>query len=145
MELLNIRDVVERDTIGIFGKAYEILGVEDLGPYEHAIVNRGHELSARLAKVKKPTAAQERQIDKALGDVIRVIIPSLTAPVLKRLERAQRANIVFAWIGRAMQLAEESKTATNPPTRRTGAASSRASKPSTAATRKPGSTRRRGS
>jgi len=93
----------------------------------------------------KLTAKQDKDLLNVLGDCVTLLIPSIEPAVLEVLERPAREQIVLTWLGRNFTGEELSGVPANPPKRRTGAASSRASKRSTAATRKHGSTSRRGS
>lgn len=143
--ILNLSTIVDRPTITLAskkhptGKLYECVGLADLGPYEHAIIlDRDAKVRPLFAK-KRLTAAQKLQLEKALNDTVKLIVPSLEPATLKELTSAQKQNIVIAWSLHVSPRAAEG----NAQSRRTTAASSPGSKRSTAATRKRGSTRRR--
>lgn len=146
-EILDLSTIVEHVTVRISskkfpgGKLYELANVDDLGPIQHQRLAVAHQdAMVLLGSAKELTPPQERALDKALGDVVKILLPKIEPAVLKETTMAHRVRILQAWIGR-----NESEAAPNPSTRRTGAASSRASKRSSAATRKRGSTARRGS
>ena len=148
-EILNLSTVVDRPTMSITskkhpkGKSYELVTLADLGPYEFAIVfQRSQELQEITAAGKKPTPTQERQAARMLDDTIKLICPSLEPAVLAELKPQQKQFIVFGWTAKMREGAAEGNPTRR---RRTTAASSRGSKRSTAATRKPGSTRPAGS
>lgn len=148
-EVLTLSTIVERDTINIVskrhprGKLYELANLADLGPYEYAIVTaRNEELQPLLAR-KKLTPAQERMLTKALDDVVKLLLLNVEPSVLAALTIQQKEMIVFTWIGQVSK--QGAAEGNGRPSRRTTAGSSRASKSSTAATRKPGGTRQRGS
>lgn len=103
-ELIDIATVVERDTVRIRtkknqeGKLYELLNIDELGPYEYQVIVNAHAKVQKFGALKrKPTAAQERELDKALADILKLLIPSLEPRVLAEMESTPRARIVTAW------------------------------------------------
>jgi hypothetical protein len=152
-ELLNISTVVERDTVTIrskkhpAGKAYDLVNIEELGAFEYEIIVSRHAKVGKLAHLtRKMTAAEQREINKALADILKLLVIGLEPTVLTEMESAIRARIVTAWAVKH-GAAEGEAPAGRPkrkPRKRTTAGSSRASRRSTAATRKSGSTSRRG-
>lgn len=146
-EILDLSTVVERARVRIrtlkqpAGKLYELLNLDDLGPYELAVIKARHGEAVKLLNAeKKLTAPQKRALHKALGDIVAILIPSLEPGVLDEMEQAPRALIVQAWAARNAG-GDQGNPAGGPTT----AASSRASRRSTKATRKRGSTSRTGS
>lgn len=151
--ILSMSAIVDRETIELFskkhpkGKLYELKSVWDLGPTEHAtIIDRNNVCQELLQKTKR-TPAQERMLDKALGDVAAILVIGLEPAVLADLTISMRAAILFSWIAANNKSTGEEGADPNPRSRsrRTGSGSSRGSKSSTAATRRAGSTVRRGS
>jgi len=146
-ELLDLSTVVERDTVRITskkhpaGKVYDLVNQDELGPYEYEIISSRHAKTAKLANLtRKMTVVEKRELSKALGDIIKLLVPDLEPAVLSEMEDTQRARIVTAWAmksGAAEGEAQAGKSTT--------ANSSRASKPSTAVTKGSGSTSQRGS
>lgn len=148
MELLDLSDVTERDTITLPGGAVrEVIRHSDLGIYEIAHLSQ---LQARVqdaeknVRAGKMTAANEKQLLKLLGDTVKFLIPSITPAELAKLTRAHREQIVLVWIGRNSEQSATGGDEGNARRPRTGGGSSRVSKRSTGATRKAGSTTRRG-
>lgn len=148
-EILSLSTIVERARINITskkypkGKLYELVGLADLGPYEYAVIlARQEETGALIGSEEKLTAAQERKLEKALDDIVKLLLPGLEPVVLAALTTQQRTMIVMTWSAHVH--AQAGAAEGNRPSRRTTAASSHGSKPSTAATRKRGSTRPRG-
>ena len=148
-EILNLSTIVERATINVTskrfpkGKLYELVNLADLGPYEHAVIAHHSAEVDKLKALKKMTPAQTRQAQKLLDDTVKLVCPTIEPSVLAALTEQQKEMIVVTWsVHISTQGAAEGNA---PPRRRTGAGSSRLSKRSTAATRKPGSTRRRAS
>lgn len=146
-EILALSTVVERATVRISskrhpaGKLYELLNVQDLGILEHAKVLAAAAVVDRLKIKKRRTPKDERALRLALTESVKLVLPSIEPAVLRELNNAQLEMIVITWGTHGAKDGEEG----NPRRRRTGAASSRASSGSTAATPKRGSTRRSGS
>lgn len=154
-ELLDLSQIAApRDTIRLpskkdpEGKPYEIVNPDDLGILSLQRIFQLQEEEQRLrASVKnaKPTPAQKRAMTKCLGDAIKILIPTLDTPTLAMLPNEARERIIIAWTVKHYQGDDDTADAEGEaPSRRTGAASSRGSKSSTAATRSAGS-RSRGS
>lgn len=149
-ELLDLATVVERDTVRIRtkknpeGKLYDLLNLEELGPFEHQVLLSRHAKWSALAERtdRKLTAVQQREIHKALGDILKLLLPEIEPAVLAETETPQRIRIVEAWATKNSTGAAEGEAQESQPIT---AGSSRGSRPSTAATRKRGSTPRRGS
>ena len=146
--LLSLSTIVSRETIELTskrhpaGKRYELANLADLGPYEYAtLVDRDSEARRLIASKKKLTKAQEARLEQLFDDVLRLLIPSLEPSVLRELTTQQKQMIVLAWAAKVTGGAAEGNRAS----RRTGGASSRGSKRSTAATQKRGGTRPAGS
>jgi hypothetical protein len=151
-ELVDVATVVERDTVRIRtkknpdGRLYTILNLSDLGPYEHWLISNRNERAEKLSVTTRPLTPQEkREVRKALGDILSIIVPSIEPATLNEMENITRAQIVLAWVSKVNGAGAVVGDTGNPPKPQTGAASSRASRRSTAATRMGGSTRRRGS
>lgn len=146
-EILNLSTTVERATVNIEskkhpkGKLYEFANLADLGPYEHAVLAQRMVEVNELRKLKKMTAAQQRQIDALLDEMVSMICLKLEPVVLAALTDAQKQWILLTWSAR---LETPGAAEGNRKSRRTTAASSRGSSRSTAATRKRGSTPPRG-
>lgn len=146
--LLSLATVVDRDTIKIDEKDYEVLSYADFGPLEWAMIVRRDTEARELAAKKRPTKKQKDRVAALLRETVRQIVPSLEPRVMRGMTDQQLEMIVFAWSNRVAEQAHEAEGKRNPPragNRPTGSKSSRASKPSTAATRRPGGTRRTGS
>ncbi len=148
-ELLDITTVVQRDTVNIrtkknpAGKLYELLNIDELGSFEHQAIVNCHGIVQTLSQLKKkPTAAQERQLSKALGDILKLIIPTLEPRVLAEIEDTQRAKIVTAWSIKHATDDGAAEGEDGQASASTTGDSSPASKRSTAATRRRGSTSR---
>lgn len=145
-EILHLSTIVDRNTITIDskqhpnGKTYELTGLADLGPYEYAIIFQRNEELERIGALKKPTEAQERQVRKMLDDSVALVVRGIEPAVVKSLTAEQKQMVLLAWSSQLERGAAEGKA----PSRRTTGASSRASRRSTAATRKRGSTPPRG-
>lgn len=151
-EILNLSTVVERDTVNITskqhpnGKLYELVNVSDLGPYEHQVLEAKHgEVTKLVGSKKLLTPQQSRALDHAVGEAVKILMPSLEAEVLAELATSKRVQILFAWAASTVQAAGGDEATGKARSRSTGAGSSRVSKRSSAAPRKSGSTRRRGS
>jgi hypothetical protein len=145
-EILDLSTVVERDTVRIRtkknkpGKLYDLVNLDELGPFEHQTIIAKHAKVAKFASLsRKLTAAEKGQLNKALGDILKLLVLDLEPAVLAEMEDTQRARIVTTWA--LKHGAAEGEEPAGPST--TGG-SARASKRSTAATRKRGSTRRAG-
>lgn len=148
--LLDLSTVVKRDRINLRstrhpdGKAYELINADEFGTYEwesfqaHCAV-----ISQYVNTKKKLTSAQEKQLRKALGDVLRMIIVGLESSALAEIEDIQRGKILGAWADKNLpQMGAAEGEADPSPS--TTAGSSRGSRRSTAAARKAGSISRRG-
>jgi hypothetical protein len=144
-EILDLTTVVERDRVRIRtkrqpdGKLYELLNLDEIGPYEHATINARYAEAQKLLDGHRLTPKQKSAVTKALGDIVSLLVIDLEPAVLKEMEQTQRAKLVQAWAARHATGAEG-----NSPAAPTTAASSRASRRSSAATPKRGSTSRRG-
>lgn len=149
-EILDLSTIVKRATVNITskrhpkGKQYELVNLADLGPYEYAVIVDRNGTVEKLKKLKKLTAAQTRQIARILDEMALLVCPTLEPAVLAELTKEQKEMLVLAW-SMHINSAEGDAAADPPVSRRTTGASSRGSKRSTAATRKRGSTARRGS
>lgn len=148
-EILSLSTIVEKATVNIAsklhprGKLYELVDLDDLGPIEHQkIVVKHAEAAQLLESPKELTEAESRKLGKLLGDVVKILLPSIETKVLNELSNAKRSTILRVWAARQQTASTASDD--TPRSRRTTAASSRRSKSSTAATRKRGSTPRRG-
>lgn len=145
-EVLDLSTIVEKRTIRIRtlahpdGKLYELLNVDDLGVYDLELLGRHEKLLSELAAVKKPTPAQERALDRALDEMIKLAVPDLEPRVLRELSQSKKAMILKSWAP-----AQEGGDPGNAASAPTGGARSRDSKPSTAATPRRGSGSRTGS
>jgi hypothetical protein len=152
-ELLNISTIVKaRDTVHIVsklhpkGRSYPFQGMNDLGPYEYQLIFDRNETVDRLKRLAARTAAQERELDQALVDLLKILTPQIEPAVVAGLENPQREMIVATWsVSVSSDIPDPgSEEGNRPARRRTTAGSSRASNGSTAASRKHGSTSRRG-
>jgi hypothetical protein len=146
MELLDLSKAAHHDTITLPGGAIrDVINNTDLGAYEFGLLNALQAEAATLdaaVRTTKVTPAKEKQLLHVLGELVKLLVPTITPAELKKLSRANREQIILVWIGHN---SSEGDAADPPVTaRRTGAASSRASRRSTAATRKRGSTSRSG-
>lgn len=145
-QLLDIATVVERDTVNIrstrhpAGKVYELVNLDELGVFEHeTILARSAAASKYTQLRRKPTAADKRDLMKALGDVLVLIVLGLEPSVLAEIEAPQRDKIIGAWAEKY-----SGEAAGEAPAALTTGGSSPGSKRSTAASRKRGSTSQRG-
>lgn len=153
-ELLDLSKVVEIDTVRLKskkhpdGKPYDLINRADLGIFEY------HKLQAMQTKAATLTAAiskgplsakQKAELMKTLGGLVKLLIPSIEPATLGTLTRPEREQIILTWLGRHFTQDELGGTEGEAQRRTTGAGSSRASRRSTAATQKRGSTARRGS
>jgi len=147
-ELLKLSTIVERQFVTIVtkkhpkGKAYDLVNLDDLGPFEHQTIVTLHGKAAELLQTTSAlTEPQANTLRKALGDIVKLLMPSIEPAVLASLSDAKRSQIVQVWAARNTAAEAE---AGNARSRRTTGGSSRNSKGSTAASRKRGSTSRRG-
>jgi hypothetical protein len=143
MELLDLTNAAHHDTITLpGGTVREVINQTDLGAYEFG---RLHALQAETTRLdaavrgKKATAKQEAELLRVLGDTVKLLIPTVTPAELRKLTRANREQIILVWIANN-QVEGDAANPPNRKARRTGGRSSRASRSSTAATRKRGST-----
>lgn len=152
-EIVSLSTIAKRKTANIEskkhpgGKLYEFANRADFGPYEYAILmQRNEELGPLLAKAKagkKITPAEERKVKKALDDMVKMILPDLEAAVIRDLKMQQKEMLILIW---SASIAAEGASAEGEARNRpTTAGSSRASRSSTAATRRHGGTSRSGS
>jgi hypothetical protein len=147
-ELLSLSTIVDKATVNITskkhprGKQYELVDLDDLSPLDHQKIVVKHADATTLMQTEGVlTPTQSRSLEKLLGDIVKILIPTLEPIVLRDLSNGQRSRILRVWAARNSGGGEGGAT----PTRsRTTAASSRRSKSSTAATRNPGRTRRTG-
>jgi hypothetical protein len=138
--LIDITSVVERDTFSVDGKVYELRGMEELGPLHYERLVKLSEKHTKFEKLKRDlTASEKAQVSKALGEILKMIAVDLDQRSLAKIEPIQRAKVVNAWVDGYLEAGAAEGEAPAAPT--TGG-SSRASKRSTAATRKAGSTSR---
>jgi hypothetical protein len=153
-EILDVATVVDRDTVRIRtvknpeGKLYELVNLIEFGPYEMTKITTLHSRAQELLRSgNKLRPAQERELDKALGDILKLIVVGLEPAVLKETVRTVRATIIAAWAIRNAPAAPPSAGGDEGEAQRrpTGPSSSRSSSRSTAATRSGGSTHRSGS
>jgi len=145
MEILDLSKAAHHDTIALpGGSSREVINQTDLGAYEFGRLAALQAETVRLDKAVrggKVSAKQEAELLRVLGDTVKLLIPTITPAELRKLTRANREQIILVWIANNQPEGD----AANPPNRaarRTGAGSSRASRSSTAATRKHGSTSR---
>lgn len=143
-ELLDLSKAAHHDTITMpGGQIRDVINSTDLGAYEFG---RLHALQLEAARIGetvrngKLTPKNEKALMKVLGDLVKMLVPTVTPSELGQLTRANREQIILVWI--ANQAGDNTANPPVTPTRRTGAGSSRASKRSTAATPKRGSTSR---
>jgi hypothetical protein len=92
----------------------------------------------------KVTPKQEAELLRVLGELVKMLVPTITPAELRKLTRANREQIILVWIATNTEGDAANPPPATAPPRRTGAVSSRASRRSTAATRKRGSTSRTG-
>lgn len=151
-EILNLSTVVERTPINIVskrfpkGKLYFLRNLADIGPYEYAAIVLADNEVKKLRALKKMTPAQKRLAEKLLDDTVRFVCMDIEPGVLAALTEQQKETIVYAWSEHvAAQGAAEGNARPNRKARRTTGASSPGFRSSTGATRKRGSTSRRGS
>lgn len=149
-ELLELSTIVKpKDTVSIKsklhpkGRSYDLVNLGDLGPIEYHTLLERNAVAESLGARTKRTSKQEATLASVLGDILKILAPSIEPSVVAQLSIAQRSMIVATWA--ASKTAAASASAEGKARRRrTTAASSRRSKGSTAATRKPGSTPPRG-
>lgn len=104
-ELLDLSTVVDRDTVRIRtkknpdGNVYELLNLEELGAFEHAVVSKCHQKASSLVgrADRKLTPAEQRTVTKALKDILALIVKDLEPHVLAELDQTQASKIVAAW------------------------------------------------
>lgn len=148
--ILNLTTLADRPLVNIkskkfpAGKPYELRNLADLGPAEYGVILHHDAEVKKLRVLKKLTPAQDQQIVKYLDDIVKLIVLGIEPAVLAALTGEQKEMLVVTWTIQ-IQGAAEGNARPNRKARRTTAPSYRASKSSTAATRKPGSTRRRAS
>ena len=129
------------------GKPYEVVNPDDLGLLAlHRLFQLQEEenrlrASAAARKSGELTPAEGRSLRKCLGEALKILMPSLDDASLALLPNEARERIILAWTVKHYGDAPEGEAGAKgeAPSRRTGAASSRGSKPSTAATRSAGS------
>jgi hypothetical protein len=153
-ELLDLSQIAApRDTIRLpskkdpAGHSYEIVNPNDLGIlalqrfYQLQEEENRLRASAAARKSGELTPAQSRVLRKCLGDAIKILMPSLDDATLNALPTEARERIIIAWTAKhySAELGDEASAEGEAPSRRTGVASSRGSKKSTAATRSTGS------
>ena len=151
-ELLSLSTIVKaKDTVMIEsklhpkGRSYDLIGLDDLGPFEYQKILDRTAAADKLGVIEKPTAAQARELGKALADILKIVAPSIEPSVVTRLNNSQRAMIVATWtVSLTTERTASGSGEGNARSRRTTGGSSRNSKGSTAASRKRGSTSRRG-
>lgn len=148
-ELLDLSTIVERNTVRIrskkhpAGKLYELLNRDDLGVFEHAQIVKMHTRASQLldlANSRNLKPVEQRELSKALRDVVKLLMPGIEPVVLRELSDTQLAKTVAVWAA-MHQDAPEGNARSRP---RTGGGNSRVSKRSTAATRNAGGTSRSG-
>lgn len=145
MELLDLSKAAHHDTITLpGGTVREVINQTDLGVWEFARLHALQAEAGRLdgavrGKKVKVTPKQTAELLRVLGEIVKILIPTITAAELKKLSRANREQIVLVWI-----LNNSEGEDANPPVPAapTGAGSSRASKRSSGATRSSGGTSR---
>lgn len=131
-EILTLVQLVDRPTINIFGKVYELRSTADMGPIEQARLYVLQLEVNELASLKKHTPAQIRQADRALDEMVRLVVldvdnrllsrtPASGEPSKKALTNAQRQTIVFAWSAEMTKAAGAAEGNVKTPRRRTGA------------------------
>jgi hypothetical protein len=142
-------------------KTYELANQQDFGPYEYAVIVMRHGEMNELLRKKKRTKAQNLLLSQILDQLVQMIVLDTVSPrkktddpleilhidaaTLAKLTHAQKSTLIVAWASELMNGSAPPPKATRRPSRPTGAGSSRGSKNSTAATRRGGSTSRRGS
>lgn len=152
-ELLDLSTVVDRDTVRIRtkknpnGTVYELLNLDELGAFEHAIISQRHKTTrGMLGRTdRKMTPAEKRTVTKALKDILAQIVIDLEPHVLKELDQTQASKIVAAWAMKYQDDDDGAAEGKDSESLSTTAGSSRNSKTSTAATPRTGSTSRGGS
>lgn len=146
-EILSLSTIVDKDTLTLAskrhprGKSYDFVSRDDLSPLKHELLVTKYQEAATLLNAKRLTVAQESKLLALFGEVVRILVPRLEPTVLAELTIGQRSKVVKAWADNN----GGGEDSPGPSERPTTAASARRSRGSTAATRKPGSTRRRGS
>lgn len=142
-------------------KTYELANQQDFGPYEYAVIVTRHGEMNELLRKKRRTKAQNMLLSQILDQLVQMIVLDTVSPrkktddpleilhidtaTLAKLTHAQKSTLIVAWAAELMNGASPPLKATSRTSRSTGARSSRGSKSSSAATRKGGSTPRRGS
>ena len=117
--LLDISTVVDRDTVGISTKKhpepkiYEVLGLDELGAFEHARISKLHrKTSGLVARTdRKMTPAESRIVTKALKDILALIIVGLEPHVLQEIDQTQAAKIVAAWAMKYVEADDDAESA----------------------------------
>lgn len=124
------------------GKAYPYAAPSDFGALEFQRVLELQSAAAKLGEVKRPTPNQKRELSRLLGECVKLLVPTVEPATLKLLPPPAREQVILTWLGHFYADAPEPDAEGEARSRRTTAASSRGSKRSTAASRKPGSTSR---
>lgn len=103
-ELLDLATVVDRDTVRIRtkknpqGKVYELLNLEEFGAFEFATLRSRREKTAGLDRAdRRMTPAEKRIANKAVKDVLSMIVIDLEPTVLAEIDPAQALKICAAW------------------------------------------------
>jgi hypothetical protein len=150
-EILDLSKVgAPRDTVRLpqkgnpDGKAHDFASPSDFGLLELHRLMSFKEKADLLGSLKKRTPKQEQELSRLLGEAVRLLVPSIDPDTLRMLGRPAREQVLLAWIGTYYAGDDEGDDPGEAASRRTTAASSRGSKPSTAATPKRGSTSRAG-
>jgi hypothetical protein len=121
------------------GKAYPYAAPSDFGALELHRVVELQAASERLDAVKRPTLKTKSERTRLLGELVKLLVPTIEPHTLKLLPPAAREQIALTWFGHfyADKKGEQPKGEAR--SRRTTAASSRGSKRSTAVRRSAGS------
>lgn len=151
--ILSIATVVDRATIRIADELYELQNTRDLTPYEHQTLLDRAAVADPLVMKPRLKPAEEKLLTKALSDMVKLLLPSITVKVAAKLTNTERYAIFQNWATYQARIAADAADGGNPgnrqsrraANRRTGSSSSPASRRSTGATRRGGSTRRTGS
>jgi hypothetical protein len=84
------------------GKRFEFANLDDLSPFQfRRLITLQADADKLLNADKKLTEVQERKLHGALGEIAKVIVPSLDKVTLGELSTTQRLMISVAWSNRA--------------------------------------------
>lgn len=88
--LLDLATLIERPTIAIDGKSYELRGAEELSIYESQWLTSAGNRIERIAK----EGGGEDELGEAIDAVVKKVVVDLPAEVFDRLSGIQRMAIV---------------------------------------------------